>query len=119
MPTEAQARYWESLKKGMKGNKNGFKKGNKVKWKGNDVGYFGVHVWMVKTYGNPERCEDCGVKGKKIGRRWNIDWSNIDHKYRRVREDYVGRCHSCHKVYDYENHLSDIGSFIGSIKNKI
>jgi hypothetical protein len=106
-----------------KGNNIGFKKGNlygkrikteeekkiigdshrgekSVDWKGESASYGVKHRWIRKNYSNPLKCETCGEIGKKIGRRWNIDWSNKDHKYRRVREDYVGRCQKCHTKYD-------------------
>ena len=71
--------------------------------KGDDVGYKGVHKWLFKNYGNPVFCEDCGKVGgfsKTIKPTWSIHWSNKDHKYRRRREDYNGRCTKCHKRYD-------------------
>jgi hypothetical protein len=74
-------------------------------WKGENGSYWAKHKWIVKNYGNPEYCEDCGKIGMKEGRKWNIDWSNCDHKYRRVREDYIGRCKSCHAIYDVLNNL--------------
>jgi ribosomal protein L34E len=83
-----------------------FMEENAAHWLGDDVGYSGVHSWVKRHYGNAPKCEDCGKSGMKIGRRWNIDWSNCDHKYRRVREDYTGRCQKCHKKYDRENNLS-------------
>ena len=50
-------------------------------------------------------CEDCGKIGEIHNGRWNIQWSNIDHEYRRVRDDYNGRCPKCHRKYDDENNL--------------
>ena len=78
---------------------------NHPKWKGAEVGYYGVHVWIKKMFGNPEKCEDCGKIGEKKGRKWNIEWSNCDHKYRRVKEDYIGRCVKCHGEYDKQHKL--------------
>ncbi len=69
-------------------------------WKGNDVKYSGLHIWIVRHKGKPPKCEHCGKTGKKEGRRWNIDWANKNHKYRRILEDWFGLCKSCHGEYD-------------------
>lgn len=74
-------------------------------WKGERVGYFPLHMWIFRKFGHPEKCEDCGKLGEKFNKRWNIDWSNSDHKYRRERNDWSGRCKSCHKLYDIKNNL--------------
>ena len=66
------------------------------RWRGDDVGYGAIHSWVRRKKGKPEICIDCGatVQDRKL------QWSNIDHKYRRDINDYVGRCSSCHKKYD-------------------
>lgn len=74
-------------------------------WKGEEAKYGAKHAWIRSRKGNPVSCEDCGLIGNKVGHRWNIDWSNVDHKYRRVIGDYNGRCSSCHKKYDKQNKL--------------
>lgn len=83
-------------------NGNGFKKGyvgsigeKNGLWKGEKVSYAGVHIWVKKWKGKPKNCEVCGAKDE---RRYH--WANIDHKYRRVLEDYISMCASCHKKYD-------------------
>ena len=80
----------------------GFQKGNKVqwgdkhwKWKGDKVGYDGIHDWVRLRKGTPRKCEKCGTEKAKI-----YDWANIDHKYRRVLEDYIRLCKSCHITFD-------------------
>lgn len=56
------------------------------------------HKWFYQKYGIPDKCEKCGVERKdKL-----IEWSNIDHKYRRNLEDWRKLCRSCHRKYDYE-----------------
>lgn len=72
-------------------------------WKGDDVGYSGIHYWVRKYKGKPIKCFECGVKGKKIGHRWNIEWANVDHKYKRNLDDYIALCCKCHQQYDCEN----------------
>lgn len=75
-------------------------------WKGNNAVKSAIHIWLVKYRGSPNKCEDCGIENsiKKNGKN-NIEWSNKDHKYRRVFEDYNARCHRCHSIYDWKNGL--------------
>lgn len=96
----------------MKPNKTSFKKGsvspNKGKklpsiqgeknpsWKGDKVGYHGIHKWIYRCLGRPNKCMSCGrIKyGKKM------HWANIDHKYRREISDWIRMCADCHVQYD-------------------
>ena len=66
-------------------------------WKGESVGYHGLHLWLRREKGNPTKCSFCGKvsKNKRI-----IQWANVDGKYRRVLEDYIALCGSCHKLKD-------------------
>jgi hypothetical protein len=100
-----------------KGNKYEFKKGNQYaklnigkkegyknwNWKGGIDYYHTTHRMIKRKKGFPKKCEHCGKIGKKIKGQWNIQWANIDHKYRRVLEDYIGLCALCHARYDREN----------------
>lgn len=64
-------------------------------WKGDDVLYSGIHRWVMNKLGQNNKCEHCGsIKKKKY------EWANIDHKYRRVKEDWKRLCTSCHRKYD-------------------
>ncbi len=82
----------------------GFKIGNKLgstlmgvfhpSWKGEKAKYQAKHIWIRNMLGNAKKCHDCGTTEGRI------EWSNIDHKYRRVTEDYIQRCKSCHNIYD-------------------
>lgn len=70
-------------------------------WKGDKVKYSGIHWWLKATYGNPNKCEKCGVGGKKTGRKWNIEWAKLEHKdYERKRENFWALCVKCHVSYD-------------------
>ena len=87
----------------MKPNKTSFKKGNigskSPSWKGEEVGYFGIHNWLSKNYGRPGECVYCGCKNNKEGRSI-IEWASIDGKHYRKLEQYIPLCRACHTIYD-------------------
>lgn len=62
-------------------------------WKGDNVGYHGLHRWIHRHKGKPKICETCGSTK-------NLQWANKDHKYRRELSDYISLCSSCHKQFD-------------------
>lgn len=80
-----------------KGKKQGKGKDN-PNWKGEKVSYSGIHAWVRRWKGQPKVCENCG-KGGLVGKK--IHWANIDHKYKRVLDDYIRMCTSCHQLYDF------------------
>ena len=67
-------------------------------WKGDGVGMGAVHDWITKWKGQPKFCEVCGTTNAKL-----FDWSNVDHKYRRILDDYIRMCRRCHILYDIEH----------------
>ena len=82
----------------------GFQKGHKINvgnksylWKGDKVSYFALHHWVKRWKGRIEKCEICGTETAK-----KYEWANIDHKYRRVLDDYIRVCTPCHRNYDKE-----------------
>ena len=109
-------------KQGMNPNSHNFKKGNKTEsqfkkghkinlgkleeksglWKGDKAGYSAIHIWVNKWKGRPITCEKCG---KTDLTNKQIHWANIDHKYRRVLDDYIRLCRKCHCEYDKINNL--------------
>ena len=64
-------------------------------WKGDDVGYWGVHDWVRYHKDQPEDglCEMCK---KAIG----IQWANKSGKYQRDLGDWEWLCPKCHKYRD-------------------
>ena len=65
-------------------------------WKGDSVGYFGLHLWIRRKLGKPTKCEHCGkdnLSGKKI------HWANISGKYKREISDWIRLCAKCHKEF--------------------
>jgi hypothetical protein len=61
--------------------------------------YAAIHMWVKKWKGEIKMCSICG---KTNLRPRQYQWANIDHKYRRVLDDYIEVCASCHQRYDIE-----------------
>lgn len=70
---------------------------NHPKWKGENVGYQGLHRWIRRQMGQPTKCEHCGTDGL-YGKR--IHWANKSQQYRREITDWLRLCASCHRLYD-------------------
>lgn len=66
-------------------------------WKGDSVGYIGLHRWVQVTLGQPDTCEHCGETGLK-GHK--IHWANKSRTYKRRIDDWLRLCASCHGRYD-------------------
>ena len=62
-------------------------------WKGDDVKNKHGRIVQLKGKASKYKCIDCGKQAR--------DWSNIDHKYSLNPDDYLPRCRSCHRHYDY------------------
>jgi len=84
--------WTDKMKKKAREDKLGEKNPN---WKGEDVGYTGVHQWLYKKLGQPNYCEMCKKSNKK-----KYHWANKNHTYLRVVEDYMRLCANCHTKYD-------------------
>jgi len=65
-------------------------------WRGDAVGYGGVHQWLYKTYGKADRCDRCGTLEAK-----RYEWANISLEYKRDRTDWEMLCTSCHRKEGY------------------
>ena len=66
-------------------------------WKGDNVGETAIHDWLKKKLGKANCCQniDCPCKSK------TFDWANTrNHKYRRVKTDFIMLCRSCHFKFD-------------------
>lgn len=83
---------------GYRHTKNALKKMSKENnhnWKGDNVGYSGVHNWLSKQFGKATLCEfDKSHKAKRF------EWAHIRKEYTRNRKDYIQLCPSCHRKYD-------------------
>jgi len=62
-------------------------------WKGKDVGYKGLHLWVRANKPMSEVCEKCGKKLKLVV-------ANISGKYKRDINDFMWLCYNCHLKYD-------------------
>lgn len=58
-------------------------------WRGDDAGYWSIHKWVGRHFEKTGICEHCGEEK-------TTEWANGDHTYRRVREDWLELCRSCH-----------------------
>lgn len=81
----------EFKRKRMTGNNNPI-------WKGEKAGKDAMHDWVKRWKGYPKKCEMCGTEEAKT-----YDWANIDHSYKRILEDYIRMCRSCHRKFDIKN----------------
>lgn len=66
-------------------------------WKGDKVGYYGLHNWVKKKLGKPRFCIKCGRTGTK-----RLEWANKSHEYHRDINDWISLCKPCHWHYDQE-----------------
>lgn len=81
-------------------NQKGSKNSN---WRGNNVGYSGLHKWVRKTLGYAQKCYQCekvGMYSGQIKMRWNIEWANISRRYKRLNSDWIPLCRRCHRLFD-------------------
>ncbi len=86
----------ESKKKmsiSQKARKIDHKNEKNPQWKGDNVGYSALHVWICSHKKKEGICIICNEYKY-------TDWACIDHNYTRDLENYIELCHSCHKIYD-------------------
>jgi len=68
---------------------------NHPNWKGDNVGYGGVHDWIREKYGTPSLCDKCGDTNSK-----RYEWANITGEYTRDRKNWQRLCVKCHRRLD-------------------
>lgn len=90
-------------------SKNRYVENKSIFWKGDNIGYRAKHLWVIKWKGKPKKCENCGTEDAR-----KYEWANIDHSYRRILDDYIRMCTSCHRKYDMEhnNYQSGLNKII-------
>ncbi len=75
---------------------------NNYNWKGDKVGYVGLHAWIRRILGKPTKCEQCGKEGLK---NQQINWANKSGEYKRDLSDWLRLCVKCHRGYDKQQKL--------------
>ena len=71
-----------------------FKKGCvPANFKGDAVGYGGLHSWVRRNLGPATKCCHCGKQGR-------MHWANISWEYKREKDDWMQLCPKCHQRYD-------------------
>lgn len=68
-------------------------------WKDNKVSYSGLHKRVIRYFGKPQKCSNCGENSKN-GKRNNIEWANIDGNYNFDRKNWTPLCIRCHRIMD-------------------
>lgn len=70
-------------------------------YRGDNVGYIGIHIWLRKVFGYPLKCEKCGKIGERINNKWTIVYAKIKGLLcERKRENFICLCNRCHRNYD-------------------
>ena len=64
-------------------------------WRGDEVGYYGIHSWVQKELGSPSECADCGDTSPR-----RYEWANISREYKRDINDWKRLCRPCHHKFD-------------------
>ncbi len=62
-------------------------------WKGNQVGYEALHIWIKARLPKPKRCQKCNKKKK-------LELCNKSGKYKRILSDWIYMCRSCNMDTD-------------------
>lgn len=65
-----------------------------------NVGYFGIHQWLKRKFGFPEKCVNPLCKKKSNIFEYCLR-EGFEHK--RNRSHYTRLCRSCHRIYDKIN----------------
>lgn len=72
-------------------------------WRGDEVGYSGLHTWLRKNHGRATRCERADETcSKKM-----FDWANVSGGYARDINDFMQLCRSHHVRMD-KNWLKEL-----------
>lgn len=66
---------------------------NNRNWKGDNVGYAGLHLWIRDNLVRPKICPKCNERETR-------DVANLDGNYSRDLNTWQWLCRSCHLVMD-------------------
>lgn len=67
-------------------------------WRETGLGYTNTHKWINTVKPKKGICETCGQKRR-------TEYSNVDHKYKRVKTDYMELCKKCHQKWEKDHNL--------------
>ena len=99
----------EKTKKKISKNRKGKSAQNAEKnplWKGDKVGYHGLHSWVNRNFIRPDKCEICSKPDNAQRRQ---QWAKKDHSNNsRNREDWIYLCAKCHVNYDISHQNKSI-----------
>lgn len=73
---------------------------NNPSWKGNNIGYTGIHAWVVRQKGKACKCTHCNRTKMPIGMIKYFNWANISGRYERNLKDWIQLCRPCHIAFD-------------------
>ena len=73
------------------------------RYKGENVGYWGLHRWLDRTLGRPKKCTHC-----KTTEASKYHWANISGEYKRDVNDFIRLCPLCHKAFDKGKETSEV-----------
>ena|SRR3990167_11374 len=109
----------KKISKGKRGKRTSieteFKKGHKLNrdekggnWKGNEVGYMGIHLWLHRKFGKANKCENSKCLYPRVNKAKQMifypklfQWAKLrGKKYQRKKENFTMLCVSCHVKYD-------------------
>lgn len=83
----------------MSKNRIGKAKGVKNSmWRGDNVGYLGLHSWVNRNFPTPAQCEECKTFDSKRF-HWHAD------EYTRERKDWRYLCARCHSIIHAHNNM--------------
>src|SRR3990167_1565072 len=69
---------------------------NHYAWTGDKASYSALHMWLHLHLGSAKKCETCGLKQRKNGKKSYFHWANISHTYKRDLKDWKQLCVKCH-----------------------
>ena len=85
-------KYWDLLKPNSKRSQSKLGAKN-PRWKGEQVGYTGLHRWVHRRLSRPNLCEICK-------QNYALDLANITGKYTRDLKNWKWLCRKCHMQMD-------------------
>lgn len=76
-------------------HKENYRGENNPDWKGDQVKYRGIHMWIQNKLGKANKCSF-----DEAHEATGFHWANISGSYLRDLDDWMQLCPKCHKKYD-------------------